>query len=335
MSKRISIVSLLTLLLPVVWAITSTQSSLTVARLYGDEGEKMVGGLAVEAQADELTPRGVWVWGEDVVTDPTAQSIFLTFTQSKDLTEAYLNAYSLLPNKANQIKDFIVRAKTTGTEVELLAGDPTWALTPNHPVALGFVQQVITFTESITGGAARPVAVHLDIEPYVLAEWGSSQDAIITQYLDLLNGVKQELAASTAPLTLTVDIPFWFDTITTTYKNASKPLNQHVQDIVDRIVIMDYRDFAEGSDGIIDHAQNEVNYAQSIPKEVVIGVETNKVEPEKITFFEEGEATMETELALVKQYYQVSPAFHGFAIHDYAGYWALCSEYVYLPIILK
>jgi hypothetical protein len=286
---------------------------------------------AVKAQIN----RGVWIWGTDVVTDPTAQREFLDFAQSKDLASAYLNAYFLLPNEANKVRNFIAQAEAVGTKVELLSGDPTWALTPNHAIALDFVQQVITFTKSITGGAGRPVGVHLDIEPYILSEWGSSSDVIIPQYLDLLNSVRQEITTSTAPLTLTVDIPFWFDTITATYKSVTKPLNQHVQDLVDRVVIMDYRDFAAGSDGIIVHAQNEMDYAQSITKVVVIGVETNEAEPEKVTFFEEGETVMEEELAIVKQHYQASPAFHGFAIHDYVGYRALSPYCVYLPSILK
>lgn len=294
----------------------------------------VVGEEAIGGQVDG-TYRGLWIWNTDIVTDTGAQHEFFTFAQFKDVSGAYLYAYDLLPNSSSELEDFITGADSIGVEVELLAGDPTWALTPTHPVALGFVQQAITFTQSITEGV-RPIGVHLDVEPYLLPEWGSDRPSTIDQYLDLLSDVKQALVTSSTGLTFTVDIPFWYDTITATYKSATQPLNQHVQDIADRVVLMDYRDFAEGTDGIIDHAQDEMDYAQSITKKVVIGVETNDVEPEKVTFFEEGEAVMESELALVEQHYQTSSAFHGFAIHDYSGYRTLAPiRSVQLPLVLK
>ena len=41
-----------------------------------------------------------------------------------------------------------------------------------------------------------------------------------------------------------------FDTITATYQSNTQPLNQHVQTIVDQVVIMDYRDSATGPNGV-------------------------------------------------------------------------------------
>lgn len=119
---------------------------------------------------------------------------------------------------------------------------------------------------------------------------------------------------------LGVDIPFWFDGIEATYNDQTKPSNQHIQDIVDYVVIMDYRDIAGGGDEIIAHAQNELIYANKINKLVTVGVETNCIEFAKITFCEEGEAAMEQELSEAKQVFKANPAFHGFAIHDYVGY---------------
>ncbi|MCP4540491.1 MAG: hypothetical protein GY832_25415 [Chloroflexi bacterium] len=290
-----------------------------------------------EATTEQIngTYRGLWIWNTDIVIDSDAQHEFFIFAQLKNVSGAYLYAYSLLPNNSDELEDFIARGSNINIEVELLAGDPTWALTPTHPVALGFVQRTITFTKSITE-SARPIGIHLDIEPYLLPEWNSDRSSIITQYLDLLSDVKQELVASSINMTFSVDIPFWYDTITATYTSVTKPLNQHVQDITDRIVIMDYRDFAEGNDGIIYHAQDEMDYAQGIGKEIIIGVETNDIEPEKITFFEEGETVMENELAFVKQHYQTSSAFRGLAIHDYSGYYALAPiRIIHLPIVLK
>jgi hypothetical protein len=281
------------------------------------------------------TYRGLWVWNKEIVTDDAAEQEFFIFARLTNLQGVYLYSFDLLPDNTGELANFVAKADSNGIEIELLAGDPSWALTPTHSVALGFTQQAISFTQTIIGDA-RPTGIHFDVEPYLLTEWSSDRSSTIDQYLDLLGSVKQELTISSANLTFTVDIPFWFDTITATYKSKTQPLNQHVQDITDRVVIMDYRDFAQGIDGIIYHAQNEMDYSQSISKEVVIGVETNKIEPEKITFFEEGEAVMENELTLVEQHYQINSVFSGFAIHDYLGYRALAPiKNLYLPVVLK
>ena len=293
-------------------------------------GENTLGG-----QVSQSVDRGVWIWTTDVVTSTGSRQNFLTFAQLKRLNGVYLYAYNLLPAYSGELKDFIDSANAIGMQVELLAGDPSWALTSAHWIGLDFVRQVVTFTASITGGNI-PSGVHLDVEPYLLPGWTSDPSGIAAQYLDLLVQARQELANSGMGLTLTVDIPFWFDTVTVTHNNAMKTLNRHVQDVVDRITIMDYRDFAHGDDGIVHHALNEIGYAEVISKGVTIGVETNDVEPEKVTFFEEGETVMESELALVAQQYQTSPAFNGFAIHDFLGYVALAPiKLNYLPLVLS
>ena len=142
----------------------------------------------------------------------------------------------------------------------------------------------------------------------------------------MLDLSSQALAES--DLLLTVDIPFWFDSISAEYDGHTRPLNQHVQNLADQVVLMDYRDVAEGDDGIIQHAAVEMLYAMQIGRQVVVGVETNKVttEPEKITFYEEGEQAMEAALAVVLDTYGESPAFGGIAIHDYLGYEDLPAE---------
>ena len=84
---------------------------------------------------------------------------------------------------------------------------------------------------------------------------------------------------------------------------------------------MDYRDFASGVDGIIDHANHPINYAATKGKLAYIGVETTcGLTPEKVTFCEEGKGSLDTELWFTKSNYSCNQGFGGIAIHDYAGY---------------
>lgn len=288
---------------------------------------------AAPAQAETGPPRGMWVWDDSTVTNADARDALLKFANRKGVDQIYLNAYLLLPNHPAELQTFINQANTISTSVELLAGDPIWALSSTHAVALDFVRQAITFTRNITAGA-KPAGIHLDVEPYALSNW--NDPVTLTQYLDLLSAVQQDVSNSGTALSFTVDIPFWFDVISLTYRGTLQPLNRHVQSLTDRVVVMDYRDTATGTDGIIAHAQNELATGQSLDKLVIIGVETQKITPEKVTFFEEGEAAMETELAAAAQQFQANPVFAGFAVHHYTSWLQMTLIFdSWLPIILK
>ena len=114
------------------------------------------------------------------------------------------------------------------------------------------------------------------------------------------------------------------DDLINQYIIVSTDLSHHIIDIVDYATIMAYRDFAEGIDGIIYHSEDEVTYAASVDKKVVVGVETmgfgpdNTDNPEKITFYEEGEVYMNQELEKVIEYY--TEGLKGVAIHYYLTY---------------
>lgn len=273
--------------------------------------------------------RAMWIWNAELVRDIGDTERLLNFAREKGINVFYLYGPALLLQAPDDLRQFLVSAE--GIEVELLAGDPSWGLADMHPEALAFVDNAIAFTQNSSVNQ-RPVGIHLDVEPYLLDSWGTDQSGTITQYLNLLLDVKNKLISSGTPLRLGVDIPFWFDGIEAIYNGETKPLNQHVQDIADYVVIMDYRDTAEDSDGIIAHGETELKYANEIGKLVTIGVETNDVQPAKITFFQEGEAVLERELSEVKQAFSEIAAFNGFAIHDYVGYSRLSSAPQTVPV---
>ena len=275
--------------------------------------------------APSPAPRALWVWHQDAVTSEAARAAFFSFAQSRNIARIYLNAEELLQGEpAGLLREFIATAAEKGMAVELLAGAPEWALTPYHDDALDFVGDAISFTVGITD-TAKPVGVHLDAEPHALSEWKIDPQAVTPQYLDLLKKVRDVVQAvrdlGGPCLQFAVDIPFWYDDISATFDGVTKPLNQHVQDLADSVTLMAYRDCAVGPDCIIEHVANELAYAESVSKTIVIGVETNcGQDPEKITFCEEGEEVMEQELGLTEAFYRSSPAFDGFAIHYYRSY---------------
>jgi hypothetical protein len=97
-------------------------------------------------------------------------------------------------------------------------------------------------------------------------------------------------------------------------------MNEHVQDLYDYVALMDYRDRAAGGDGIVAHAQDELDYGARVGKPVVVGVETAPNEIPKVSFHHLREADMERELAETARAVGRMPSFGGFAIHHYAAY---------------
>jgi hypothetical protein len=231
--------------------------------------------------------------------------------------------------------------------------------------AVTMFQNMLDYNTSVAVNE-RFDGANLDIEPYLQAGWDNppqgmtqaeSRHLIATQYLDVsavfmqmkqqyLNDLGQDAPAAfpVGPST-----PFWFETITDiAWDNpldavtgpVSKPLHEHVLDVHDYRSLLDYRDFAfsrddrgDGvavgrTDGIVFLAQEELAYADSIDKPVVIALETVPVSPAYVSFREDSAELLEQELALARASFenQWPDTFAGFALHDFIWYQRLLNE---------
>lgn len=100
-------------------------------------------------------------------------------------------------------------------------------------------------------------------------------------------------------------------------------------DIVDRIAVMDYRDFAfvrnattfpvnnGRTDGMVNLAAGEIAYANAVNKTVIIIAETLcSLDPQYISFCEEGSTYFEQEIAKVYEHFKDEPSFGGLGVHQ-------------------
>ena len=89
------------------------------------------------------------------------------------------------------------------------------------------------------------------------------------------------------------DIPFWFDTPDEFFREerlvefhgVTKPVYEHVIDMMDIVVLMSYRTFAAGADGIVLHSSDELAYASKTGKRIFVGFETSYLPDENILTF--------------------------------------------------
>jgi len=274
-------------------------------------------GTTGNAGCPSLAPMGLWVWQPAQAQDPGLAAQLLELATQREVTHLYLESELLLAEDPERLVAFIAEADAACVKVELLFGAADWAQTENHGVPLALVESALELVDGISG--ARPVGLHFDVEPHGLPDWGANQAQYAGEYLDLLELMAANMAGS--ELSLTVDIAFWYDTVLIDRDGATRPLNELVQDRVDRVVVMDYRDHAEPPDGIIDNAAAEVDYAGKIGRLVRVAVETTcGLEPEKVTFCEEGKIAMSLALALTASIYAASPGWDGVAVHDHAAW---------------
>lgn len=299
--------------------------------------------------------RAIWIWENasyPLILNPNTREVLssmakdtTTFNQ-RPITTLYLavgqySGAAMLEDYRYEVQQFIEWAHEEGFQVQaLIAGgtSPPYfgAYQRYHTQAVKEFAQILNYNLA-SGTPARFDGVNVDTEPYILPDFKTAKPSVQIQYLDMLQLLMERKEASGLRLSVGAAIPRWYDTSPDAsdipWNGETKWLSEHIQDTADYISIMNYRDQAEGSAGIIAQAQNELAYANKIgkPKSVVIGVETKDIadggDPETISFHEEGRTYMEEELIKVYDAFQNDSAFGGIALHHYSSILDFPSEW--------
>jgi hypothetical protein len=168
--------------------------------------------------------------------------------------------------------------------------------------------------------------VMLDVESGPVTE--ADFQALISHYECMRNHL------TGGPIKLGAAISAFWDDDPVTYPAPPMPgtvkmASEHIIDLpLDSIVVMGYRDTAgtdtcPTSDGMICLDKAEIAYATAIGKQGLVSVGLETINPASVgilnkeTFYEEGEASLISQAALVDTYFSPSLGFGGFAIHDY------------------
>lgn len=293
----------------------------------------------------ERQDRAIWIWEKaayNLFLNPGSRTALQAFADdtstfgSDPITTFYIGVFpyegvDILEDQPEDVRDFIAWAHQHGYKVHACIAGGTvppyyGALEPYHKYAIREMEKVINYNLS-SDPDEQFDGVNVDIEPYILPEFASQKPVVQLQYLDVLEKMIQRRDTAGINLPFGPAIPRWLDSSANasdiTWRGQTKWLSEHVQDISDYISIMDYRDTADGSAGIIAQVLGEMAYANTIgkPNSVVLGVETLDIassgDPETITFREEGRLFMEAELDKVYAAFNSDPAFGGIAMHHY------------------
>ncbi|MBQ5949733.1 hypothetical protein [Massilia sp. ST3] len=285
-----------------------------------------------QSHAAPAAPRAIWTWEEEsyaMLRQDAAAGRAIDFLKSKSVDTVYLyaDAYegrNLIVAEPQRYRALIRRMHASGLKVYALLGSAylkteRYVLPRHRAQAEAMLQRVLDYNK----GAApeeRFDGINLDIEPHILDEWSTRKMALLAEFVELSDALVRLKRKSGQDLPMGPAIPFWFDGIELEWQGKRKPVSQHVQDLYDYVALMDYRDRAEGGDGIVSHAMDELEYASRIGRKVMIGVETLPNAIKKVSFHHLREADMERELATTARMVGQMPAYGGVVIHHYQSY---------------
>ncbi|WP_134702674.1 hypothetical protein [Ammoniphilus sp. YIM 78166] len=267
--------------------------------------------------------KGTWIW--DTPTMITHQDEILSFSKEQGVTNIYLHV-TRDQARPRDYADFIGAASQLDIQVEALAGDPSWGRREKRH----HIEEVLDWVASYNLNVAeeeRFAGIHWDIEPYLLPEWKTDQDQVLEEWLSNMDFVLKE-GNLMSQLTNSVDLPFWIHQVEVPgyrdYDVGSWMLKRF-----DKVVLMDYRDTAQGEDGIIAHGLEMVKKATAMGKwkSLIIGVEmAPSDEGNKATFYEEGYEVMERELEITSKVMEKYDGFGGVAIHGFPHWMSSYTE---------
>jgi len=238
----------------------------------------------------------------------------LAFSEQNGVTHIYLyiDRKNVAPEEYSR---FIQEASKREIQVEALGGDPSWGLKEKRQYLQEFIEWVASYNTSVDEDA-RFRGIHLDIEPYLLPAWETDQERVVEEWLSNMEFAVNQ-ARWLGGYHVSADVPFWIHQIGVPgYENndAGRWMLQRF----DTLVLMDYRDRAAGSNGIISNGIDMVAEASSLNTSVVIGVEmAPSSESGATTFYEEGTEVMERELDMTRRYFEPYSGFQGVAVHGF------------------
>ncbi|WP_339290122.1 copper amine oxidase N-terminal domain-containing protein [Paenibacillus sp. FSL W8-0187] len=257
-------------------------------------------------------PKGTWIWDSNILKQD--QDKIISFARIRGLTDIYLQVDRDIDPAIYE--GFIRKAKSEGIQVEALEGRPEWAYRSKQEDIQKFIAWVKAYNAAV-GPEASFSGLHFDIEPYALSEWTKDNKTILESWMDNLRLIEKETKGS--GLNIAIDVPFWLNTINVPGKDYS--MSAWMLEKFDCLVIMNYRNYALGNNGIVKNAQAILREASTLKKKVVVAVETlESKEGPRVSFYSMSSEVMEKELQSAHNQLAHYTSYAGFAIHDFKSW---------------
>jgi hypothetical protein len=271
---------------------------------------------------------------EKMLEHASNYNIKVVYVRLDDYTDIYMIKNVAERNRRvsefdESVKNFIDIANKFGIVVEALGGNVNWAEESETIYPQTLFKAVMNYNANNPNYQLS--GIHFDVETHNSESYKDNKDNALNNFLDLVSNMvstKENYETKTGrDFKLGFAIPFWYDNqnnngVEIELNGQKKPIAYHILDLLNHsdhnyVVLMDYRNYADGTDGSIANALNEFEYAEKNAKKVkiVIGQETSKVEPKKITFYDTSKSKFFTEAKKIYESFSMFNTFGGIAIH--------------------
>ncbi len=268
---------------------------------------------------------GVWEWTSAYGMSASAAQQIVNNAAASGFNVIYMNVDSslnlsgaALANYESSLNTLLTDAAEQNISVDAEAGTNTWWQTANWSTPEAIVSFVANYNQA---HQVKFRGVQFDIEPYTTSQYQSDPAGTLTQYVEMVEALAKQDGYYGMPLSF--DIPFFYTQATgapaiTVDGVTDYPFNQLVRVLSTwvpngRLILMSYRNTANGSGGTIDISSPEIQIANSSDVQIIVGQETGPVTPSYVTFYGMTKAQMAAQVAIVNQAFASDKSFDGIA----------------------
>jgi len=273
---------------------------------------------APKAELNPRYPRSLWVWKIDPVLNLRARENLFDLCLRAAIRTCYVyfgdfdEDYD--PQYTKQLEDFLREAHSLGLRIEILTGNPTWALKGNHHLAYNWIKSFLDYNQK-RPPELRVDGCSFDVEPYLSGEWETRKEEVKAEYIELIKSIR-ELIDSYEDMHFELGgaIPIFY------YREGD--FEEQLLTYFDYAALMSYHECPRK---VINYSKDHIELAARLGKKIYLGAETQDLVTMKqgrrsLTFYEEGWEEMEQVLTEVEAEFDNDPGYGGLAIHCYYSY---------------
>jgi len=231
---------------------------------------------------------------------------------------------------SEKLEEFIIKANSKGIAVDAEAGWKNWAENDHIYKPFAIVNYVKNFNVTHKN---KFRGFQYDVEPYLLDSYPKNKAEILKNFVTLID--KTEYFLNDSDLMFSVVVPDFYDkkdgfTPKFSYNGNKDYVFGHLLNILERrsdssIIVMSYRNFANGKDGAIEVSVNELNTARKgvYKTKIIIAQEVGEVPPPYITFHNTSKKYFFEQIKKINTAFKPNPNFGGISVHYANAFLAL------------
>lgn len=298
----------------------------------------------IPSSAEEEGPaqieRGTWLWTPLLDITPAYRDSIIAGAKKNGIRNIYLSIDSYLDIYALQggaqkdgmkknfddaLERFVAQARRNGMTVDAEGGWRNWAEPGHEYKAFAVLSYAIEYNKT---HAEKLRGFQYDVEPYLLDSYAQNKRTALHLFVALMQESVAKLDDS--DLKLSVVIPEFYDGSQNDDPQYQTPRYfyglkyaytlDHLLDVLDqragsRIIVMAYRNVAEGENGIIEIAKDEIAEATGHRTKVVVAEETGDVSPSYVTFHGMPRSYFDEQSDIVERSFANEKSYGGLSTH--------------------